>query len=250
MAHGTLSEYRKPEDALAASCSLGSSSIFLRDNFLELTTDAESAQAAVESSRPHLESFLQSLTVLYGQLFTASILSAEDDKGEPKQVHVTRRSQQLFRATVYNLGELKNKVETAAEWVSYGDDATRKSLFYAEHAALLRQFSETLPFESPHAAFSRALAFLQLFKALTALIGDPSSDKDYQSRFRRIGLPADFWTNRAKPLYNVRNDADVAHYSHEMPDASAFLDQYGAALGAFRDALAAHVQWKRHAGEG
>ena len=106
---------------------------------------------------------------------------------------------------------------------------------------MLQEFSETHPLSSPHAAFSRALAFLQLFKALTAIVGDPSSDRDYQSRCRKLGLPKDFWQTKAKPLYEIRNDDDVAHYSHSFPEPGAFLTQYSQAVVVFREALSAHM---------
>jgi hypothetical protein len=215
----------------------------LRDNFLKLTIDGETVQAAAEVGLPQFESFLQGLSVLYGQIFSANLLSAEDESGNPKSFQLGPRKLELFKTTVYNFADLQKKVEKAAYWATHGDAAARKALFYSEHAALLRQFSETLPVDSPHASFSRALAFLQLFKALTALVGDPSSDPDYQSRFRRLGLPSDFWLSRAKPLYNVRNDEDVAHYSHAMPKNMDFYQQYGDAMAIFREALDAYVKW-------
>jgi hypothetical protein len=249
VAHGTLSEYRKPHEALAVpSLELGPCSAKLRDNFLDLTVEAADARQATKVVLPHVDSLLQGMSVLFGQLFSASLLLVEDEAGEPQDIRLSLRRLELFKATVYNIDELASKFETAATWAKYGDDATRKALFYSEHAALLSQFADTLPSDSPHAAFSHAMAFLQLFKALTTLLGDPSVDRDYQSRFRRLGLPPDYWNHRAKPLYKVRNDDDVAHYSREMPDAQTFREQYGAAMSVFREALEAHIRLLRASG--
>lgn len=252
VAHGTLSEYRQPTQALdVPALDIGPCQASVRDNFLDVTVDAADAQQAAGTVLLHLESLLQGMSVLFGQLFSANLLVVEDERGNPQKMRLTPHKIQLFKATVFNIGELAKRLDTAAAWAKYGDDRTRKALFYSEHAALLSQFADTLPVDSPHVAFSHAMAFLQLFKALTTLLGDPSVDRDYQSRFRRLGLPPDYWNQRAKPLYTVRNDDDVAHYSRDMPDARTFREQYGAAMNVFREVLDAHVhQLKRSAGEG
>jgi hypothetical protein len=65
--------------------------------------------------------------------------------------------------------------------------------------------------------------FLQLFKALVVLVGEPGVDSDYQRRARHLDLPADFWQSRVKPLYDVRNDEDVAHYRLAEPTPGAMF---------------------------
>lgn len=80
-----------------------------------------------------------------------------------------------------------------------------------------------------------------MFKALTAIVGDPSSDRDYQSRCRKLGLPKTFWQEKAKPLYDIRNDDDVAHYTHTLPEPGAFLGRFSQAVAVFRESLTAYM---------
>jgi hypothetical protein len=242
VSHGTLSQYRAPDHALAAKIKPQGFSLSITDNFLEVVTEAERAQPAADRVLAYVDLLLQSLTTMYGDRFFASLLSAEDAQGVPQAVQTGPKTVQLFQATFFNIEELHDRVARAVEWATIADAAAKKALFYFEHACLLNEFAQTLPPTSPHAAFSRALAFLQLFKALTSIVGDPSSDHDYQSRCRRLDLARDFWQTKARPLYDIRNEEDVAHYSHTLPEPGAFLAKYLQAVSVFREALEAHMK--------
>ena len=239
--HGSMSEYRKSDAALSTTVALRCGTAEFRDNFVELTIQASDPQQAADTALAEVEALLQALSVLFGQRFSARTLSVDDERGVPQSIRTKTQKVELFKLTVYDTVQLGKRIEQATRWICQADVATRKALFYAEHAALLAEFADSLP-PGPHSAFSRALAFLQLFKALTTLIGDPSSDRDYQSRCRRLGLPADFWVNRAKPLYLVRNDEDVAHYSHSMPTGLEFFDHYSSALKVLTEVLDAQAR--------
>lgn len=241
VSHGTLSQYRAPDRALAANIKSEGLSLSITDNFLEVITEAERAQLAADRVLANVDLLLQSLTSMYGDRFFASLLSAEDSQGVPQAVQTGPKAVQLLKATLFNIEELRDRVTRAADWASNADTAAKKALFYFEHACLLNEFAQTLPLTSPHVAFSRALAFLQLFKALTSIVGDPSSDRDYQSRCKRLGLAKDFWQTKARPLYDIRNEEDVAHYSHTFPEPGAFLAKYSQAVSVFREALEAHM---------
>ncbi|HLO95413.1 MAG TPA: hypothetical protein VK195_13960, partial [Burkholderiaceae bacterium] len=97
---------------------------------------------------------VQSLTAMYGDRFSASLMLAEDEFGTQQPVHTGPKTAKLFQATVFNLTELKARVEKASAWSEVVDPAGKKALFYFEHACLLIEFSETLSLTSPHAAFS------------------------------------------------------------------------------------------------
>ena len=148
----------------------------------------------------------------------------------------------MFSAVIYNTNELAGRLETAFRWTVRVDDRARKALLYGEHGFLLSEFAQTLPLMSAHASFSWGMAFLQLFKALTTILGEPGTDKDYQRRATRLGLPSDFWSTRVKELYSVRNDDDVAHYSLELPDdRGVMVGRFGQPASIFKDALAAYI---------
>ena len=241
VSHGTLPLYRQADEAVSANLTTSRFSVSIKDNFLDIGTAGDDPQAVTDGVLAYVDTLIQALSSMYGERFLASLLVAEDETGAPLDVRVVPRKVQLFAATVYNTAELSERFVKAATWAAAADDVARKALFYFEHACLLNEFSQTLPLSGPHAAFSRASAFLQLFKALTSIIGDPSSDRDYQSRCRSLGLPKDFWQTSAKPLYDVRNEDDVAHYTHELPEPGAFMAQYSRAVAVFREAFEAHM---------
>ena len=238
--HGTLPIYRTDEEALKLDHSLGGARLVLHDNFASLWIESADVATAFRDGKALMERVCQSLSTLYGFRFRAAFQFIEDDTGTPKQV-VESRMIDLGSFVTFNLGELSEKIRLAFGWAERADATVRKALLYAEHACLLSEYAQADEKFSVHASFSRSVAFLQLFKALTTIVGDPSSDKDHQKHFRNIGLPADFWEKRVRPLYKIRNDDDVAHYSIEMPDPLGFATTFGQAMGVLRDALTAYV---------
>lgn len=247
VSHGTLSQFRSPDQVLNAATTTKDFSLSILDNFLELIINhAEHVQDATDKTLSFIDLLLQSLSSLYGERFFYTLLSVEDANGIPQPLQTKHLQIQIFQATFYNIDELKERFIQATEWALAADKIVKKALFYFEHACLLNEFSQTLPAMSPHASFSRALAFLQLYKALTSIVGDPSSDKDYQSRCRKIGLAKDFWQLKVKPLYDVRNDEDVAHYSHSIPEPGAFHAKYFEAVTVFREAIGAYMSTNKN----
>jgi len=241
VSHGSLPRYRTPESALSQNLKTDDFEMKLSDNFLEVWTDSSAPQEATDRTLAYVDLFIQSLSAMYGERFFASLMAVDDDQGNPQSVAAIPRTVPFFTATIYNTQELSERIAIAANWARKADPVAQKALFYFEHACLLEEFSATLTLSSPHASFSRALAFLQLFKALTSIIGDPSTDRDYQGRCRKLGLQKDFWDAKAKPLYEIRNEQDVAHYSHLLPQPGLFLGHYRQAVAVFREALEAHM---------
>jgi hypothetical protein len=240
VAHGTMSEFRPSDGCASASISVNGIKSSLRDNFLKLDLEALSAQDAVQAGVSYAKSVMQALSVMHRERFSAEFMSIEDSLGNVQRPGAPLNSN-LLNITNYHIGELNQRFVEVVQWAGIIDARAKKALFYFEHACLLNEFSQSLPFSGPHAAFSRSLAFLQVFKALTSIIGDPSSDKDYQSRCKRLGLGKDFWPKKAQPLYLVRSQKDVAHYSESLPEMGAFLELYGQACIVFGEAFSAHM---------
>lgn len=241
VSHGTLSQYRTPEQSLNLSLKSRGLVLSISDNFLSVAVDAQHAQVAADKALTYMEVLLQSLTAMYGERFSASVLSVQDAAGAAQPARIGDVNIHYMKVMAFNAEELRDRFSMATNWAATADSAAKKALFYFEHACLLNEFAETLITSLPHASFSRALAFLQLFKALTTIVGDPSSNRDYQRRCKRLGLARDFWQLRVRPLYDIRNDEDVAHYSHAMPEPGAFLAKYASAVTVFREALKAHM---------
>lgn len=242
--HGTLPVYRKPEEAVRVAIDVPGLKLKVYDNYLEIGVEAADIQSAVRRAEDVVDLCCQSLSAQTGIRFSATLRFIEDEQGNPKQL-VQRKAISLGQFASYNLGQLQEQIATAFAWAQSADARARKALLYYEHALLLREHALTLELFSPHSAFSRALSFLQLWKALTVILGEPGTDQDYQRRFKELGLPKTFWKDRVEPLYLVRNDEDVAHYRVDPPDPSRFADHFGKASMVFRDALVAHMA---HAG--
>jgi hypothetical protein len=238
--HGSLSEYRRSEEAIRAQFSDRAVRASFEDNFMAVEIDVPDAKAAYGAAQAFAELFAQGLAVQFGIRVRAEFLFLEDDRGVPQRVP---KSYQIpFGATWYNLAETRERLGTAFRWAIAADDRSRKAMLYFDHACLLADFAWTLPLTKPHAAFSYALAFLQLFKALAAIVGEPGVDRDYQRRAADLGLPTDFWSSRVKPLYLIRNDEDVAHYSLQQPEPGAFPSRFRDAAGVFKEALSAYFK--------
>ncbi len=208
------------------------------DNFMVLETDADSAQAAYDACSLVADNLMQALSVLHGNRFSAVWTSIESADGV-RQLIKKLDAIPVLQATIFNTQALQDRIAIAVRWADISDQRLKKAFLYFEHACLLREFAQSLQPYGAHAAFSNAMAFLQLFKALTAIVGEPGTDLDYQRRAKELGLGSDFWRERVKPLYLVRNDDDVAHYSLEMPDSSR--DRFGEAAATFKDAAEAYI---------
>ncbi len=55
------------------------------------------------------------------------------------------------------------------------------------------------------------ICFLQFWKAIATIAGDPSRESDHQSRCRTYGFGKDYFRDTLKPLHDMRNTFDVAH---------------------------------------
>ena len=53
--------------------------------------------------------------------------------------------------------------------------------------------------------------FSNYHRAASVIVGDPSKDKDYQSRYKKMGLSDEDWKN-VERVRKLRNDYGVAHY--------------------------------------
>jgi hypothetical protein len=238
--HGSLPIFREDEAALRGAIGESSPRLILNDNFLTLEIEADDLMTAYERGIIFAEQVCQSLTVQGGYRYSATFQFIEDEHGSPKQIRGPKVLPMGSIAT-FNLEQLRARFAKARTWAMHANPRVQKALLYAEHACTLSEFAQSQGLLSTHAAFSRALAFLQLWKALTLIVGDPATDRDHQRRFREIGLPDDFLERRVRPLYRVRNEEDVAHYSETKPSPGAFSGDFGKAMTVLSEALDAYI---------
>jgi hypothetical protein len=136
---------------------------------------------------------------------------------------------------------LVGQIATAAASSQLDDPRLSKSLMYREHAAFLFETRLRVGFFTPHFSFLLTSAYLNMWKAITTILGDPSIDSDYQSRFLNFGLPKGYWDGHVRPLKKIRGDVDVAHYSLETDTIPIVEGAFGAAGQVCKAVLKAYV---------
>lgn len=236
VSYGTLSRYREDAEKVQLTVESKGALLEVSDNFFELTFDHDDARTAVLEAVRRVEIFLRHLMVEQGDFFTFEFLQVEEVGGnvtpDPVPQPIT-----LARVTAYNLPELKNRITRAAERSNFHDQRLDKALLYYEHARLLYNLRGHVPLLSVHANLLVGSAYLNLWKALTTLLGEPGTDSDYQRRFKEFGFPKNFWRESVAPLKTVRDQADVAHYALSADTARAAQDSFGAADKVCRDVV-------------
>lgn len=149
--------------------------------------------------------------------------------------------------TLYNLDEAKVAVTRGFGRSLTEDGRLDKALLYYEHALFLYNARGHAPIQSAHEQMLVASAFLNLWKSISSILGEPGSDRDYQSRYRQFGLPSDFWSAQVEPLYRIRNEEDVAHYSLRPTSDSTLEKSFGSAAKVCQQVLASYSEHVRQA---
>jgi len=132
--------------------------------------------------------------------------------------------------TVYNVDGLSKDISDISDYLTLEDDRLSRAMDYFGQATLIFQSRPILT-----GAFSRQFsllissAFLNLWKAMSAIVGDPSTDKDYQKRYRSFGFDKQFFEEKIEKVRGMRNEYDVAHYSLEVEDVEQIEANFGEA---------------------
>jgi hypothetical protein len=209
--HGTLSNYRSPDDAIDVTVTLGRSTGKLRDNFMFLEVDAPTAEDARKIAAEEVDKFLRRLTLSQGRAFSSKLLVLED---ETNKVYPLSKVLELGNMTFYNTAKFAEDIQDAQLDLGKNDERLERALEYYEHAVFLYENRMAIaPLQSQHFRLLISGIFLSLWKAVTAIIGDPSIDKDYQRRYRQLGFDDQFFKDKIEKIRELRNDYDVAHYT-------------------------------------
>ena len=233
--YGALSRYRPDEEAIAADFELAGHPSQLRDNFLRVEVSADDHGGALALARDSVDSFVQHLGVAVGRSIIAVPLFVEGPNGDDRPAHTPFM---LASVTMYNLRSLREQIGVAAKAAALTDDRLARAIGYFQHALWL--FEQRAGIPNPYDSNSRLLiasVFLNLWKAASTVVGDPSTDGDYQRRYRELGFDHGFFKTRIEPLRRLRNDYDVAHY-HLDPTAIEVVErQFGEASETVREIL-------------
>jgi hypothetical protein len=225
--HGTLSTYRREDAAITLNLKSNRGVIRLRDNFAFIDVEATDSGTAFRAAASLADRFLQHFTISDGQLFTFSSLILES---EDRRLHPIPRLIELGTFTAYNLDTLKAHLEEAATYLEIEDKKLILAIDYLQQALALFLNSRAIadPLYRQHSMLISS-AFLNMWKAISTIVGDPSIDSDYQSRYKALGLDHDFFQTKIEKVRNLRNQYDVAHYSLDISDIDAVEHAFGEA---------------------
>jgi hypothetical protein len=225
--HGTLSQYRSPENALRMNLDLGSCTATIEDNYITVSTEADDQSTAYRRAIPPLESLLAHLAVDLRHTFSYRPVEMRDADGAPYRVPLTT----YFQVTKYKLDQVADALTVAATVAALADPTLDRALHYFEHALFLyARRRELAPPLSRHHRTIISAVFLNLWKAVTTIVGDPTRDADFQKRYRQFGMDRTFFLTKIERLRKFRNDYDVAHYAPTAAPSAEIEAVYGEAV--------------------
>ncbi len=238
--YGTLPEYRRDDDAVKVEMEHEGVHLHVQDNYFVFAVAAEDVRSAYRVVKPVIERLMRILTMEHGGRFSyeGDYVEGEDESLAPwpEGKKVT-----MFEGTMYNTRDLQDRITEGFPRAFSADVRCDRALAYFENAIALRDLAVAAAFDSTRASMLQALAFLQLWKALTTILGEPGTDKDYQRRFKDYGLPENYWKDTIEPLNRIRNDEDVAHYSLSESTAAEVAKVFGEAVVACQTVLRAYI---------
>jgi hypothetical protein len=226
--HGTLSQYRSPDDALRMDLDFGSCTARIEDNFITISIEADDHSTAYQRTIPPLESLLAHLAVDLRHTLSYRPIEMRDAEERPYPVPLRLDVLQL---TQYKLDQVADALTIAATIAALADPTLDRALHYFEHALFLfARRRDLAPPLSRHYRTIISAVFLNLWKAVTTIVGDPSRDRDYQRRYRRYGMDRIFFQTKIERLRELRNDYDVAHYALTTVPSAEIEAVYGEAV--------------------
>jgi hypothetical protein len=238
--HGTLSEYRKEGDRVSVRADTDRAVMRFEDDYVWIELEADAPGAAANSGLAVLDRFTQHLTVNQGALFTFALLTMT---GEDGSFHPIPEFMRLGRWTHYNLGRLAEDIASATGFVGCDDDRLVSAIDYYQQALFL--FGEARARASPFLRQSTMVvsaAFLNVWKAITTIVGDPSADRDHQSRYRKYGLTDEFYRDKIKRVQQLRDDYDVAHHSLDLTRLETVEQEFGEAASVALEVIRSYRQ--------
>lgn len=213
----------------------------IEDNIVDLEIEATDSREAKRVAEEAAAKFVRGLVQERGLEFFATLTQVTDlETREVRPLHTHTGD----GGAGYSLRKMRRAMVAAAAMSSIDDPVLQKALIYMEQAQVLMGQAHFHPHLASR-AFLIAPAYLNVWKAITVILGDPSSDRDYQSRFREFGFEKNFWRHRVKPVKDVRDSMDVAHYSLEDGVEKEIREAYWGAERLCRDIIRQYFAFRR-----
>lgn len=213
--YGTLSEYRKPDEPIQLAMTKGGHEIRVEDNFIfirvhvspSLPVSAEFYTATFESVLGVVDDFClwlsHRLTAIVTGEFVQAIEIPSGDKVKTVRVRLLTNARYYHIPTIVQSINEWERVVAPRELV-VAQQYFRLGLYLAQDVV-----GNTYNFR---AQLARE-AISNFYRAIATLIGDPSKDRDYQSRYRSFGISRNYFTDEIEWLRTLRNRQGIGHYS-------------------------------------
>ena len=247
VSHGVQTMARWPNEKVVVGFDVEGVPVRLEDNYLAVEPEVETDEDAYRLAATILKRFLAAFSFHQGQFFEARLVQATaGSRLLPEMMH-------LGKFTVYSLQSTKDAASTAAEWIPdlLKNRRLDMALEYFNRATYLTRSQLEARLDLPFlwgASSLRGEAFLNYWKSITAVLGDPKREgKRFQSFYKKLGLDRNFMETDVERLKTMRNDYDVAHSLDAGSDGRFDIADEdlnvaaGAAkrvVGAYRDVVA------------
>lgn len=227
--HGSMSLFREEDEAINLSMKFDNCLAEVRDNYLSIIIESEKVADVYKKVTDLVDEFLQHLTITQNRLFKSKALVFESEDGQNYQLPKTVNFG-LF--TTYNLRKIKKDLLESSTMINISDDKLKRALFYFEHSLLLYEARDSIVSAlTRHHRQLISSAFLNLWKSISVILGDPSksADNDYQQRYKKLGISSSYFSSKIEKIRNFRNDYDIAHYDLTEDSIKEIESNYGEA---------------------
>lgn len=149
--------------------------------------------------------------------------------------------------TSYNLVQLRSQIEEAGTILNAGDDLLQKGLEYHNHAGMMAELAwEQLAERDRESQHLISAAFLNAWKAITVILGEPKIQPAFQKRCELLAIDAPLLAS-IDEARRLRNDFDVAHAHASQSRGAPVEEAFGRASATASEVLkryASHLQAK------
>lgn len=202
---------RREDEAFALLFKIDSMRVEARDNLFECELNSDNSEKAAAEA-------VERLDPVIGLFFAR--LPGPHGSYRLKPLRIRQSNQERVRLpegaskfTVYDNEQNRSTMIGAAQGYELLDDPYRLRLARATKYLAVGDglISSVAAWDDEGLQLVVPLQFLQYWKCLTLIVGDPSKDKDHQIRPKSLGLGRQFFRARVSPLHDLRNSFDVAH---------------------------------------
>jgi hypothetical protein len=209
-----ISKYRDYTEAILFDFTSDEFSFKIDDNYIIFYTNSISSQEALDFCQRILNILIRLLQFKVSKFFKYKIFEIYYHNQLIPLPATGRVEGGNF--TLYSLKELREAIDFSKKYLKLNDSKALRFLDYFDRAIFLENLYSKNSEKHLNERFYYFLLpeiFLNFYKSITTIIGDPSIDKDYQSRYKALGFNAEYFNNSLELLRKIRNDKDITHYT-------------------------------------